>query len=216
MKLEDFNRIDPKNMGSLPLSVKAVILGAIFVLLVGVGYWFLWKPAMEQLAQVTKKEDELRSTFMTKKKEAINLPIYRQQMVDIEHTFGALLRQLPDKSQMDGLLTDINQSGLEVGLEFELFKPGVEKPAEFYAEKPIAIRVVGNYHQIGAFAQRISELSRIVTLSDLVIAPVGGKDPGTLGVSAVARTFRYLDASEVQSKAKASKKGQKKPRRGKK
>lgn len=210
MKLEDFNRIDPKNMGSLPLSVKAVILGAIFVLLVGVGYWFLWKPAMEQLEQVTKKEVELRGIFMTKKKEAINLPIYRQQMVDIEHTFGALLRQLPDKSQMDGLLTDINQSGLEVGLEFELFKPGAERPAEFYAEKPIAIRVVGNYHQIGAFAQRISELSRIVTLSDLSIAPVGGKDPGTLGINAVARTFRYLDASEVQSKAKAAKKGQKK------
>lgn len=197
MKLEDFNRIDPKNMGSLPVSVKAVLLGAIFVLLVGGGYWFLWKPAMEQLEQIAQKEVELRNIFMTKKKEAVNLAAYRQQMVDIERTFGALLRQLPDKSQMDGLLTDINQSGLEVGLEFELFRPGAERPAEFYAEKPISIRVVGSYHQIGVFAQRISELSRIVTIGEMKIGPVGGKD-GALSVDAVARTFRYLDASEAK------------------
>ncbi len=196
MKLEDFNQIDPKNMGSLPLSVKAVLLGTILVLLVGAGYWFMWKPAIETLDQVGKKEAELRTIFMSKKKEAINLPIYKQQRVDIERTFGTLLRQLPNKSQMDGLLTDINQSGLEVGLEFALFKPGAEKPVEFYAEKPIAIRVTGSYHQFGAFAQRISELSRIVTLSDLSISPVaGGK--GTLNIDAVARTFRYLDTSEV-------------------
>lgn len=198
MKFEDFNNIDPKNMGSLPLSVKAVLLGTIFVLLVGGGYWFIWKPAMEQLDEIAQKEVELRSIFMMKKKEAVNLPIYRQQMVDIERTFGALLKQLPDKAQMDGLLTDINQSGLEVGLEFELFRPGVEKPADFYAEKPISIRVVGTYHQVGAFAQRISELSRIVTLSDMAIAPVGGVDSKMLGVNAVARTFRYLDASEAR------------------
>lgn len=197
MKLEDFNQIDPKNMGSLPVSVKAVLLGVIFVLLVGAGYWFLWKPAMEQLEQVAQKEVELRNIFMTKKKEAVNLAAYKQQMVDIERTFGALLRQLPDKSQMDGLLTDINQSGLEVGLEFELFRPGAERPADFFAEKPISIRVVGTYHQIGAFAQRISELSRIVTIGEMKIGPVGGKD-GVLAVDAVARTFRYLDASETK------------------
>lgn len=218
MRLEDFTQIDPKNMGSLPVPVKAVMLGMIFVLLVGAGYWFLWRPAMEKYEQVAKRETELRQTFLTKKKEAINLPTYKKQMVEIERTFGALLRQLPDKAQMDGLLTDINQSGLEVGLDFELFKPGVEKPAEFYAEKPISIRVVGTYHQIGAFAQRISELSRIVTLSELVIVPLAGKDAGQLGVNAVARTFRYLDPSEVQSKEKVTKKGskKKKPAKGKK
>jgi type IV pilus assembly protein PilO len=192
MKLEDFNNIDPKNMGSLPLPVKAVILGFIFLFLVGAGYWFMWKPSMEELEGVRNKETELRSVFMAKKKEAVNLPIYKQQMVDIEKTFGALLRQLPDKSQMDGLLTDINEAGLEVGLEFELFRPGAEAPAEFYAEKPISIRVLGTYHQLGAFAQNIGELSRIVTLENLTITPVGDK----LGVDAVAKTFRYLDSGE--------------------
>ena len=192
MKLEDFNNIDPKNMGSLPLPMKAVILGFIFLFLVGAGYWFMWKPSMEELEGVRNKETELRSVFMAKKKEAVNLPIYKQQMVDIEKTFGALLRQLPDKSQMDGLLTDINVAGLEVGLEFELFRPGAEAPAEFYAEKPISIRVLGTYHQLGAFAQNIGELSRIVTLENLTITPVGDK----LGVDAVAKTFRYLDSGE--------------------
>ena len=195
MKLEDFNNIDPKNMGSLPLSVKAVLLSAIFIFLVGAGYWFMWKPSMEELEQVVNKETELRNVFMAKKKEAVNLPIYKQQMVDIERTFGALLRQLPDKSQMDGLLTDINAAGLEVGLEFELFRPGQESPADFYAVKPIAIRVIGGYHQLGAFAQNIAKLSRIVTLEDLTISPVGGGDK--LGVNATAKTFRYLDSGET-------------------
>lgn len=197
MKLEDFNNIDPKNMGSLPLPVKAVLLGGIFIFLVAAGYWFMWKPAMEELDQVANKETELRGVFMAKKKEAVNLPAYKQQMVDIERTFGALLRQLPDKSQMDGLLTDINQAGLEVGLEFDLFRPGPENPADFYAERPISIRVVGGYHQLGAFAQNIAKLSRIVTLEEMTIAPVGAGDQ--LGVNAIAKTFRYLDSGEAPS-----------------
>ena len=197
MKLEDFNNIDPKNMGTLPLPVKAVLLGGIFIFLVAAGYWFMWKPSMEELDQVVNKETELRGVFMSKKKEAVNLPIYKQQMVDIEKTFGTLLRQLPDKSQMDGLLTDINQAGLEVGLEFDLFKPGPEKPADFYAERPISIRVVGGYHQLGAFAQNIAKLPRIVTLEDVKIAPLGAGDQ--LGVNATAKTFRYLDSGETPS-----------------
>lgn len=198
MKLEDFNNIDPKNMGSLPLPVKAVLLGAIFIFLVAAGYWFMWKPTMEELETVRSKEVELRDVFMSKKKEAINLPIYKQQMVEIEQTFGALLRQLPDKSQMDGLLTDINEAGLVVGLEFDLFKPGPEAPADFYAEKPIALRVVGTFHQLGAFAENIGKLSRIVTLEDLSIAPVGNTDK--LTVNATAKTFRYLETGEAASK----------------
>jgi type IV pilus assembly protein PilO len=197
MKLEDFNNIDPKNMGSLPLPVKAVLLGGIFIFLVAAGYWFMWKPSMEELDQIVNKETELRGVFMSKKKEAVNLPAYKQQMVDIEKTFGALLRQLPNKSQMDGLLTDINQAGLEVGLEFDLFRPGPENPADFYAERPISIRVVGGYHQLGAFAQNIAKLSRIVTLEELTIAPIGTGDQ--LGVNAIAKTFRYLDSGETPS-----------------
>ena len=199
MNLEDFNRIDPKNMGSLPPPVKAVLLAMLFILLVGAGYWFLWQPALDELNQEKAKEAQLRDVFLAKKKEAVNLPAYKQQMVDIERTFGALLRQLPNKSQMDGLLTDINQVGLERGLEFELFKPGQEKAAEFYAEMPISIRVTGGYYDLGAFAVGISKLSRIVTLNDLKIVPTTGQD-GQLSVEAVAKTFRYLDASEIAPK----------------
>lgn len=203
MKLEDFSQIDLKTMGSLPPSVKAVLLGVLLVMLVGAGYWFMWQPALEELEQAQAKEAQLRETFLTKKKEAINLPAYKQQMIDIERTFGSLLRQLPDKSQMDGLLTDINQVGLERGLEFELFKPGQEQASEFYAEMPISIRVTGGYYELGAFAVGISKLSRIVTLNDLKITPMASADgkEARLTVEAVAKTFRYLDASEAAPKA---------------
>ncbi|MDR2220912.1 MAG: type 4a pilus biogenesis protein PilO [Methylobacillus sp.] len=193
MKLEDFNNIDPKNMGSLPLPVKVVILAFIFVLIVFLGWYFLWDGQMTALESAKGKELQLRDTFMAKKKEAVNLPIYKQQMVDIEKTFGELLRQLPDRSQMDRLLTDINQTGLEAGLEFEQFKPGPEVPAGFYVTKPISIKVRGNYHQLGAFAQNLGKLSLIVTLENLDIVP--GND-GRLGVGASVKTFRYIDQSE--------------------
>lgn len=200
MKLEDFNQLDLKNLGSAPLPVKVVLLTLIFLVLVGGGYWFLWQPALEELDQAKNKEAELRNVFMAKKKEAINLPIYKQQMADIEHTFGELLRQLPDKTQMEGLLRDVNAAGLEVGLEFDLFRPGAEHPAEFYVTKPISIRVVGGYHQLGAFAQNIAKMPRIVTLEDLTIAPVAGGKEGMLGVNATAKTFRYIESGEATGK----------------
>lgn len=209
MKLEDFNGIDFKNAGNLPLPVKGVLLLILLVLLIATGYWFLWKPALEQLDQEKMKEVDLRQVFIDKKKQAISLDAYKQQMVDIEKTFGALLKQLPDKSQMDGLLTDINQAGLQRGLEFELFKPGQEARKDFYAELPISIRVVGSYHDLGAFATDISKLSRIVTLNDIVLNVTAAKDSkeNRLGMDAVAKTYRYLDANEVASKKSASKKG---------
>lgn len=206
MKLEDFNNIDFNNTGSLPLPVKAVLLIAVFVLILGAGYWFLWKPAMEELDQAKAKETELRQVFLDKKKQAINLDLYKQQMVDIEKTFGTLLKQLPDKSQMDGLLTDINQAGLERGLEFELFKPGQEVQKDFYAEMPISIKVVGAYHNLGLFASDVSRLSRIVTLNNLSITSGGkGVKDNALVMEAVAKTYRYLDPSEVASKQSAEK-----------
>jgi len=200
MKLEDFNQLDLKNLGSAPLTAKIVLLALIFLVLVGGGYWFLWQPALEELDQAKNKESELRTVFMAKKKEAINLPIYKQQMADIERTFGELLRQLPDKTQMEGLLRDVNAAGLEVGLEFDLFRPGAEQPAEFYVTKPISIRVVGSYHQMGAFAQNIAKMPRIVTLEDMTIAPVAGGKEGMLGVNATAKTFRYIESGETTGK----------------
>ena len=203
MKLEDFNNIDFKNAGNLPVPVKAVLLGITFVLLVFAGYWFFWAPAMEQLGQDKSKEQELREVFLNKKKQAVKLEDYKQQMVEIERIFGALLKQLPDKSQMDGLLTDINQAGLARGLDFELFKPGQETIYEFYAEMPISIKVIGSYHDLGDFAADISKLSRIVTLNDLAITTQSkdSKD-GRLVMEAVAKTFRYLDANEIAAKKK--------------
>ncbi len=207
MKLDDFNNIDIKNAGSLPMPVKLVLLGFIFLVLVALGYWFLWSPEMDEFAQAESKEQELRQVFTTKKGQAIKIDAYKQQMVDIEKTFGALLKQLPDKSQMDGLLTDINQAGLGRGLEFELFKPGQETIADFYAEMPIQIKIRGSYHDIGAFATDISKLSRIVTLNDMVIAPINKDSKDSLLVlEAVAKTYRYLDSSEIAAKKASEKK----------
>ncbi len=204
MKLDDFNNIDFKNVGNLPMPVKIVLLAVLALVLVALGYWFLWSPEIDEYDQAQAKETELRNTFLTKKSQAVKIDAYRQQMVDIEKTFGALLKQLPDKSQMDGLLTDINQAGLGRGLEFELFKPGQEVVADFYAEMPIQIKIRGNYHDIGAFATDVSKLSRIVTLNDLSIAPVNkdAKD-SVLAMEAVAKTYRYLDSSELASKRAA-------------
>jgi type IV pilus assembly protein PilO len=182
------------------------------VILVGLGYYFVWSPYLDDLAAAKAKEADLRQVFLDKKRQAINLDSYKQQMVDIEKTFGVLLKQLPDKSQMDGLLTDINQAGLERGLTFELFKPGQETFAGFYAELPIYIKMTGSYYDLGAFASDISKLSRIVTLNDISIVAntaKDGKEATGLAIEATAKTYRYLDASEVSAK-KDNKKGMKK------
>ena len=204
MKLDDFNNIDFKNAGSLPLAVKGVLLGFLFLLLLAAGYFVLWSPSIEELNQARAKEEELRKVFLDKKSQAVKVEAYKQQMIEIEKTFGALLKQLPDRSEMDGLLTDINQAGLGRGLEFELFKPGQESVADFYAEMPIQIKVLGNYHDLGAFATDVSKLSRIVTLNDISITPL---DPNSknemLVMDAVAKTYRYLDSNELSAKKAA-------------
>jgi type IV pilus assembly protein PilO len=214
MKLDDFNNIDFNNAGSLPAPVKAVLLAAVFFVILALGYYFLWIDAFTSLDTAKAKEQELRQVFLDKKAQAINLAGYKEQMIEIEKTFGALLKQLPDKSQMDGLLTDINQAGLGRGLEFELFKPGQETQAEFYAEMPIAIKVLGSYHDLGAFATDISKLSRIVTLNDISVTSTikdAGKDAKAasantvLVMEAVAKTYRYLDDDEIAEKRKAEK-----------
>lgn len=216
MNFDDFNNLDFNNLGSLPTPVKLVLLTVLGLLLVVAGYFVLWSSEIDAFEQAQAKEQDLRQTFLAKKSQAVKIESYRQQMLDIEKTFGALLKQLPDKSEMDGLLTDINQSGLGRGLEFELFKPGNEIIADFYAEMPIQIKVTGNYHDIGAFATDVSKLSRIVTLNNLSLAPMT-KDlkgsGGVLALEAVAKTYRYLDSSEIANKkaqeAESAKKGRK-------
>jgi type IV pilus assembly protein PilO len=207
MKLDDFNNIDFNNVGSLPAAVKAVLLTFIFLVILALGYYFLWTDAFASLDTERAKEQDLRKVFLDKQAQAVNLAGYKLQMVEIEKTFGALLKQLPDKSQMDGLLTDINQAGLGRGLEFELFKPGQETQSEFYAEMPISIKVLGTYHDLGAFATDISKLSRIVTLNDISVTTAkeakSSSADAILVMEATARTYRYLDADEVAAKKKA-------------
>jgi type IV pilus assembly protein PilO len=214
MTSEDLKRyLDPKRIGSAPIIVKLSVLIVVLLLIVFAGYWFDWQNQLEQINGEKAKEEQLRTTFLDKKKQAIDLPAYRKQLQDIEKQFGALLKQLPGKSEMDALLTDINQAGLGRGLQFELFKPASgEIQRDFYAELPITIRVTGNYHDLGAFASDIGKLSRIVTLNDVALATSTGKDGG-LVMDATAKTFRYLDEDEIASQRKAAaaaKKGGKK------
>ena len=211
MTTEDLKRyLDPKRIGSAPIVVRLSVLVIALVLIVAAGWYFLWQNQLDQINAEKVKEEQLRTTFLDKKKQAIDLPAYRKQLEDIEKQFGALLKQLPGKSEMDALLTDINQAGLGRGLQFELFKPASgEIQKDFYAELPITIKVTGNYHDLGAFASDIGKLPRIVTLND--IALTAGKDG--LVMDATAKTFRYLDEEEIASQRKAAaaaKKGGKK------
>ncbi|SDK70470.1 type IV pilus assembly protein PilO [Methylophilus rhizosphaerae] len=215
MQLSDFNNIDLKNAGNLPLPVKVVLLGMLAVVLLVVGYMLLLNPNLKALHLEKEKEQGLRDEYLVKKIQAIKKKAYEQQVTEIQHTFGTLLKQLPDKSEMDGLLTDINQAGLSQGLSFEGFVPQPEVFADFYAEKPINIKVLGHYHQLGAFVTEVAKLSRIVTLHNLQIQPMAKEEKqphkDLLVMEAVAKTYRYLDAEEVaarkaQENAKAGKK----------
>lgn len=203
MTLEELRRLDPKKIGSWPILPKLGALLITLVLIVFASYWFDWKDQIESIDQQKVKEEGLRKTFLTKKSEAINLPAYQKQLEDIEKQFGALLKQLPGKSEMDALLTDINQAGLGRGLQFELFKPAAQETRrDFYAELPITIKVTGNYHDIGAFASDIGKLSRIVTLENIALAPAG--KGGGLALDATAKTFRYLDDDELAQQRRAA------------
>ena len=212
MTLNDLRRLDPKKIGSWPILPKVGVLFITLVLIIFASYWFDWKAQIERIDQEKLKEEGLRKSFLTKKSEAINLPAYQKQLEDIEKQFGALLKQLPGKSEMDALLTDINQAGLGRGLQFELFKPAVQETRrDFYAELPITIKVSGNYHDIGAFASDIGKLSRIVTLENIALSAAAGKGGG-LALDATAKTFRYLDDEELAQQrrtAAATKKGKK-------
>ena len=200
---EDFKYLDPKDPGTWPALPKLVALIGILVgILVG-AYFLDWQGQIEDLEKGKAEEARLKDDYLAKKKTSINLDLHKQQVREIEQSFGALLKQLPNRAQMDALLVDINQAGLGRGLQFELFKPAASESAkEFYAELPIQVRVVGNYHDMGAFASDLGQLSRIVTLNDVTITSV--KD-NQLQMDATARTFRYLDDEEVAAQRKSAK-----------
>ena len=192
---------DPGTWGAAP---KILVLLAVLVAIPVAGYLLDTSSQIEELEGLQNTEKTLKQQYLDKKKLAINLDLYRQQLREIDTQFGTLLRQLPNKSQMDALLVDINQAGLGRGLQFELFRPAPrETVREFYAELPITVKVVGNYHDMGAFASDVGQLSRIVTLNDVSIQ--AGKD-GMLTMDATARTFRYLDDDEIAAQRKAARK----------
>jgi len=206
MNLDDFKKLHPRDIGNWPIIPKVLALCGLFILILFAGYWFDWQNQLADLDVAKGKESQLRETFISKKKQAVNLDTYRRQLKDLEQAFGALIKQLPNKAEMDALLTDINQAGLGRGLEFELFRPAdKEILSEFYAERPISIRVNGNYHDLGAFASDVSRLPRIVTLNEINITPSGQ----TLTMSAVAKTYRYLDENELAAQKTAQRKAAK-------
>jgi len=199
---EDFKRTNWKDPGTWTFAPKLLVLIAILIAIPVAGYFGLWQGQIEELERGLAAEENLKKDYLAKKTQAINLDLHKQQLREIDTQFGALLKQLPNKAQMDALLVDINQAGLSRGLQFELFRPAPSESArEFYSERPINLKVTGTYHDMGGFAADVGQLPRIVTLSDVSIE--AGKD-GNLSMDVTARTFRYLDEEEVAAQRKAA------------
>jgi type IV pilus assembly protein PilO len=216
--LEQLRALDPNDPGRWPLAVRVGTVALLFALAAAAGYWyFVWKAKRPELLEARAKETELWNTLENKARKAANLQAYKDQLAEMEKSFGAMLRQLPNKTEVPNLLVDISQTGLAAGLEEKLFQPQGEVRKDFYAELPITIRLTGNYHQMGNFAGGIAALPRIVTLHDIEIVPAGGKDargtgavPGDLTLNVTAKTYRYLDDEEQEAETDAAAKGDKK------
>ncbi len=209
MKLDDIRRLSLRDVGNWPLGPKIVMLAAIFLAIIIAGALLDWKDQYETLDKAQAEETRLKGQYAEKKAKAVNFDLYVAQLKEVEQSFGALVKQLPNRSEIDALLTDVNQAGLGRGLVFELFRPAAqEQMADFYAELPISIRITGGYHDMGAFASDVAQLPRIVTLNDVAIA----NDKGVLSLDATAKTYRYLDEEEIakqRAAAKAKEKGKK-------
>lgn len=200
---DDFRNLN-QDVGAWPAAPRiAVLVGVLCFILLG-GWWFLWKDQLDELDQRQQEELKLKDEFIAKKGQAVNLDLYTQQLNEIDRSFGALLKQLPSKAEVESLLVEINQSGMGRGLQFELFKPNAEIVKDFYAELPISVRLTGTYHDFGAFAGDIAALSRIVALSNISIGVNTQAKDDSLIMDAVARTFRYLDEEEIAANKKAA------------
>ena len=212
MEMPDFSKLDldPNNIGNWPGPMKGVVILVLCAALLGAGFWFDTKDQLVVLETAQQKETELKRIFEIKQRKASNLEALREQLKDMKESFGNLLRLLPNKTEIEGLLVDISQSGLSAGLEFELFKPSAEQVADFYAIQPISIRVTGTYHEFGNFISTVAALPRIVTQHDVNMTP---KNAGTIGaedeliMNMVAKTYRYLEEEEIEAAATSKKKG---------
>jgi type IV pilus assembly protein PilO len=194
MNISELNDLDLSNIANWPLPARIAVIAMVFVGVLGLGYWLDIKDQRISLEKAENKETELRQTFESKAKKAANLAAYEQQLEEMKASFGAMLRQLPNKTEVAELLVDISQTGLASGLEFELFKPQGEVPKEFYAELPISIRVKGDYHEFGNFISGVAALPRIVTVHNIEMEP--GQVDGQLTMDMLAKTYRYIDEEE--------------------
>ena len=206
--LEELRSLDPQDPGRWPLPIRIGAVAVWFVVLAFVlSYFLVWQNQQPELERREAEERALREEFKNKHAKAVNLEVYKQQLKDIERSFGALLRQLPGKTEVPNLLVDISQTGLAAGLEEKLFQPAPEQKRDFYAELPIKIRLSGTYHEFGEFVSGIAALPRIVTLHDIEIKPVDTKSYDSLTLDLTAKTYRYLDEDELAAAEAKNKQG---------
>jgi len=217
-KLNNLDVEDLKKIGTAPQPVKLLVIALLAIVIVAAMGWFLVKPELEAREKAERREQELRDQFEIVQKKAASLPAYKAQLAEMEESFGALLRQLPNETDMESLLIDLSQTSVPAGLDVEYFKPGQEQKLEFYAEHPIDLRVTGTYHEFGRFVSGLAALPRIVTLHNIEITPTGGKDEeatagsAELNMELTAKTYRYLSDEEAAA-ARADKKDDKKKRK---
>ncbi|HNQ04381.1 MAG TPA: type 4a pilus biogenesis protein PilO [Thiobacillaceae bacterium] len=207
MNWSDLKNLDLKDIVSAPAPVRVVLIALLCIGIVALGWYLVWSDGFSQIETAKQEEATLRESFTRKKVQAFHYDTYKRRLVEIEQSLASLLRQLPNRSEMDALLTDINQVGVTKGLEFELFRPGAETPAEFYATLPVNIRVLGSYADIGGFVNDLAQLPRIVTLHDISLMPT--KDGGPLTMEARVQTYRYLDENEMAAQRQKQKDGKK-------
>ncbi len=212
--VEQLRQVDWNDPGRWPLAVHAGVVVLAFLVLSGVfSYYFVISDKKPELEKKEREEAQLRQTFRDKHQKAVNLEVYEQQLKDIERSFGALLRQLPGKTEVPNLLVDISQTGVAAGLEEKLFQPAAEERKDFYAELPIKIRLSGSYHEFGEFVSGIAALPRIVTLHDISIKSEKGAPFDQLTLDLTARTYRYLDVEEIAAAEAARAETEKKTRK---
>ncbi len=215
----NLNELDFENIGGWPLAARLGAVFIVFAIVVGGGFYYFTQDSIAQLEAVKAKEEPLKKEFKSKQGKAANLEAYKQQMLEMEKSFGSMLKQLPQKTEVADLLVEISQTGLSNNLEFSLFKPSGEARKEFYAELPVNIKVTGTYHDFGGFATGIAALPRIVTIHNITMTPIKKSaktkaqsgnaefDKDTkLTISLVAKTYRYLDQNEISSTRKRKKK----------
>jgi type IV pilus assembly protein PilO len=202
MDLSAINNLDIKNVAQAPMGVKAMVLALLFLAIAALGYYFDWSGGLNELEGARAEERSLRETYLTKKRQAINYTAYKARYRETEQGLAAMVRQLPNKSEIDALLTDVNQAGVSRGLEFDLFRPNPEIFADFYAILPVTIKVNGGYHDLAYFASDVAKLPRIVTIHDIQLTPGSG---GRLTMDASIRTYRYLSDEEVAAAKKKAK-----------